>query len=66
MTTAAARATAAADALLAWLRDQPPVSSPARRGPPDAAPSPEGGYPQCIARCRRATGRKGRGGRRVG
>jgi hypothetical protein len=36
MTTAAAKATAAADAVLAWLREQPPVFPPARRGAPDA------------------------------
>jgi hypothetical protein len=35
--SAASKTAAAADALLAWLRDQPPpVFPPARRGPPDA------------------------------
>ena len=43
--SAAAKATQAADAVLDWLRRQPPpVFPPARRGPPDPAPTqPEAG-----------------------
>ena len=42
--SAASKTTAAADALLAWLRDQPPPVSRARHGPPDFAPTqPEAG-----------------------
>jgi hypothetical protein len=45
MTTTAAKASAAADALLAWLNDQkPPVFARARPTPPDAAlPKPDAG-----------------------